>query len=51
MACRSTSWTSSDAAGVALITDSFSAHQEVEDDDMNVMCLGAVSSDLLWRGI
>lgn len=29
-------------AGVraALITDPFSAHQGVEDDDMNVMCLG-----------
>lgn len=29
-------------AGVraALITESFSAHQGVEDDDMNVMCLG-----------
>ena len=25
----------------ALITDSFSAHQGVEDDNMNVMCLGA----------
>jgi ribose 5-phosphate isomerase B len=25
---------------VALITDSFSAHQREEDDDMNVMCLG-----------
>ena len=24
----------------ALITDSFSAHQGVEDDDMNVMCMG-----------
>ena len=24
----------------ALITDSFSAHQGVEDDNMNVMCLG-----------
>ena len=24
----------------ALITDSFSAHQGVEDDDMNLMCLG-----------
>ena len=24
----------------ALITDCFSAHQGVEDDDMNVMCLG-----------
>lgn len=23
-----------------MITDSFSAHQGVEDDDMNVMCLG-----------
>jgi len=26
----------------ALITDCFSAHQGVEDDDMNVMCLGAM---------
>ena len=25
----------------ALITDTFSAHQGVEDDDMNVLCLGA----------
>ena len=24
----------------ALITDNFSAHQGVEDDDMNIMCLG-----------
>lgn len=24
----------------ALITDAFSAHQGVEDDDMNIMCLG-----------
>ena len=24
----------------ALITDSFSAHQGVEDDDMNIMCMG-----------
>jgi ribose 5-phosphate isomerase B len=24
----------------ALITDPFSAHQEVEDDDMNIICLG-----------
>jgi ribose 5-phosphate isomerase B len=24
----------------ALITDSFSAHQGVEDDDMNIICLG-----------
>ena len=27
-------------ARAALIFDSFSAHQGVEDDDMNVMCLG-----------
>lgn len=26
----------------ALITDSFSAHQGVEDDNMNVMCLGGL---------
>jgi ribose 5-phosphate isomerase B len=38
----------------ALITDSFSAHQGVEDDDMNVMCLGgrvtgdALSLELVW---
>ena len=39
-------------AGVraALITDSFSAHQGVEDDDMNVMCLGGrvTGSALAW---
>jgi len=31
-------------AGVraALITDTFSAHQGVEDDDMNVICLGGL---------
>lgn len=42
-------------AGVraALITEAFSAHQGVEDDDMNVMCLGgrvtcyALASDLV----
>ncbi len=28
-------------ARAGLITDSFSAHQGVEDDDMNVICLGA----------
>ena len=35
-------FTANKIAGVrsALITDSFSAHQGVEDDDMNVMCLG-----------
>ena len=27
-------------ARAALITDPFSAHQGVEDDDMNIMCLG-----------
>ena len=39
-------------AGVraALITDSFSAHQGVEDDDMNVVCLGGrvTGSALAW---
>ena len=35
----------------ALITDSFSAHQGVEDDDMNVMCLGGriIGHDLAWE--
>ena len=34
----------------ALITDSFSAHQGVEDDDMNVMCLGGrvTGQSLSW---
>jgi ribose 5-phosphate isomerase B len=34
----------------ALITDAFSAHQGVEDDDMNVMCLGGrvTGQDLSW---
>ena len=34
----------------ALITDSFSAHQGVEDDDMNIMCLGGrvTGYDLSW---
>ena len=34
----------------ALITDAFSAHQGVEDDDMNVMCLGGrvTGSSLAW---
>jgi ribose 5-phosphate isomerase B len=34
----------------ALITDSYSAHQGVEDDDMNVMCLGgrATGPALAW---
>lgn len=35
----------------ALITDSFSAHQGVEDDDMNVMCLGGLvtGKSLAWE--
>jgi len=34
----------------ALITDMFSARQGVEDDDMNILCLGArvVGSELAW---
>jgi len=34
----------------ALITDFFSAHQGVEDDDMNVMCLGGrvTGQSLSW---
>jgi len=34
----------------ALITDSFSAHQGVEDDNMNVMCLGGqvIGYQLSW---
>ena len=34
----------------ALITDVFSAHQGVEDDNMNLICLGAgvVGYDLAW---
>jgi len=35
----------------ALITDSFSAHQGVEDDNMNVMCLGGqvTGYSLAWE--
>lgn len=35
----------------ALITDTFSAHQGVEDDDMNVMCLGGriIGTELAWE--
>ena len=34
----------------ALITDAFSAHQGVEDDDMNLICLGArvIGYALAW---
>ena len=34
----------------ALITDHFSAHQGVEDDDMNIICLGGrvTGSSLAW---
>jgi ribose 5-phosphate isomerase B len=36
----------------ALITDFFSAHQGVEDDDMNVMCLGGkVTGNALSRDL
>ena len=37
-------------ARAALVTDVFSAHQGVEDDNMNVMCLGArvVGPQLAW---
>jgi len=35
----------------ALISDTFSAHQGVEDDDMNVMCLGGrvTGSAIAWE--
>jgi len=35
----------------ALISDSFSAHQGVEDDDMNIICLGGlvIGSMLAWE--
>lgn len=35
----------------ALITDSFSAHQGVEDDNMNIMCLGGnvTGEKLAWE--
>lgn len=35
----------------ALITDAYSAHQGVEDDDMNVICLGGrvVGPELAWE--
>lgn len=35
----------------ALISDTFSAHQGVEDDNMNVMCLGGriIGSALAWE--
>jgi RpiB/LacA/LacB family sugar-phosphate isomerase len=38
-------------ARAALIMDGFSAHQGVEDDDMNVLCLGArvVGFALAWE--
>lgn len=37
-------------ARAALVTDVFSAHQGVEDDNMNVMCLGArvIGYQLAW---
>ena len=38
-------------ARAALIMDTFSAHQGVEDDDMNVLCLGArvIGFALAWE--
>jgi ribose 5-phosphate isomerase B len=35
----------------ALIADSFSAHQGVEDDDMNLICLGGrvIGQSLAWE--
>jgi len=33
----------------ALIIGSFSAQQGVADDDMNIICLGAGSSDMPWH--
>jgi len=37
-------------ARAALITDSFAAHQGVEDDDMNILCLGGqvTGPSLAW---
>ena len=38
-------------ARAAMITDVFSAHQGVEDDDMNVLCFGArvIGFSLAWE--
>jgi ribose 5-phosphate isomerase B len=38
-------------ARAALITESFSAHQGVEDDDMNIMCVGGrvLAFNLAWE--
>lgn len=40
-----------DGVRAALITDSFSAHQGVEDDNMNILCLGGnITGDALaWE--
>jgi ribose 5-phosphate isomerase B len=37
-------------ARACLVSDVFSAHQGVEDDDMNILCLGGrvVGSELAW---
>jgi ribose 5-phosphate isomerase B len=47
------SFTANKIIGVrsALITESFSAHQGVEDDDMNLLCLGGrvVGFSLAWE--
>lgn len=38
-------------ARAALVTESFSAHQGVEDDDMNIMCVGGrvLAFNLVWE--
>jgi len=38
-------------ARAALVTESFSAHQGVEDDDMNIMCIGGrvLAFNLAWE--
>ncbi|MBP7399695.1 MAG: RpiB/LacA/LacB family sugar-phosphate isomerase [Chitinophagales bacterium] len=40
-----------DGVRSALITDAFSAQQGVEDDDMNIMCLGGniTAPALAWK--
>jgi ribose 5-phosphate isomerase B len=46
------SFTANKIPGVrsALIHESFSAHQGVEDDNMNLLCLAGVWSVLQWHG-
>lgn len=37
-------------ARAALVTDAYSAHQGVEDDDLNILCLGGrvIGTELAW---